>query len=238
MKTIIIAGCSWGAGAWKNSNLVHSGLAHYIQDIGYNVINISQPGLGPFSILQPIDNLLYVNKQFLNIEHIFILQSDIGRDLIPYDRFTSITKWKFREFDGTDLNNNIKHLYSDFYNKLNFSAEQRQIKISLIGGLTDLVMDVSQDFPYLDFVVPSWIKLMHPEAQTVHIHELENIPETHKDKTQMLPLLDASNSIFRLFRDSNYFPDNLHPDEHGHKILFNHLKDLGFFHSPSKFVNP
>jgi hypothetical protein len=228
VKTIIIAGCSWGAGSWgDNGEIDHSGLAQYLMDIGYNVVNLSQPGLGPFSILQPIDNFLYVNEKFLDIERIFILQSDIARDMKPYDRHTATTTYKLKAMDPTDLDNNIKHTYRDFYSKLNTCAETWQCKISLIGGLTDLVMEFDLEFPHLDFTVPSWIQLIHPEAVPVYIHELENIPEQHKDKEQLLPFLDAVNATFRLFKKSAYFPDNLHPDRYGHKILFDHLQDLG-----------
>jgi len=231
MKTIIIAGCSWGAGSWgMDGEIDHPGLAKYLMDIGYNVVNLSQPGLGPFSILQPIEYFLHVNSDFLDIEHIFVLQSDIARDFVPWDRFTATTTYKLRVMDNSDLDNNIKHTYCDFYDKLNFIAEKRQFKISLIGGLTDLVMKFELEFSHLNFIVPSWIQLMHPDAMPVYMHQLEKIPEQHKDKQQLLPFMDATNAIRKIFDESPYFPDNFHPDRHGHKILFNYLQDLGLFH--------
>ena len=238
MKTIIIAGCSWGAGEWSTDNqIVHYGLAKYLMDIGYNVVNLSQPGLGPFEVIRPIETFLYVNSGFLDIEHIFVLQSDIGRDLNTngyYMRDTSQSLAELWELFRNEehqfgLEHDLKYTYRDFYSKLNRTAEQRETKISLIGGLTDLFMEFAPQFTSLNFILPSWIQLMHPETVPIHIHEVENFPDKHKDKQQMLPLLDAANTIAKLFNTSHYFPDNCHPNKHGHKILFDYLKSLHLF---------
>ena len=226
MKTIIIAGCSWGAGVWhKDNQIVHAGLATHLMDIGYNVVNLSQPGRGPFALCEPIDSFLYVNSNFLDIEQIFVIQSDIGRDF----KETYRKHYKMQPMDNTDLNNNIRNTYRDFYSKLNYIAEQQKYKINLIGGLTDLVTEYANEFSNLHFIVPSWIKLLHPEAVPIYIHQIENIPEYKKDKEQMLPFIEAALSTGSLFDASILFPDNQHPGELGHKILFDHLKSLHLF---------
>jgi hypothetical protein len=226
MKTILLAGCSWGAGAWnKDSEIIHPGLAKYLQDIGYNVVNLSQPGRGPFAVLEPIDTFLRVNSNFLDIERIFVIQSDVARDFNEFYR----KHYKIRTMDSNTLDHTIKYTYYDFYSKLNYIAEQQQHKINLIGGLTDLVIEFSKSFPQLDFTIPSWIQLLHPEASLIYIHQVENIPEDHKDKKQMLPFIEAAINTGSLFSSSIRFPDNQHPDEHGHKILFDHLKSLNLF---------
>jgi hypothetical protein len=226
MKTILLAGCSWGAGVWnKDSEIVHPGLAKYLQDIGYNVVNLSQPGRGPFAVVEPIDTFLKVNSNFLDIEHIFVIQSDVARD---FDQFYR-KHYKIRTMDSNTLEHNIKYTYYDFYSKLNYIGEQQQQKINLIGGLTDLVIEFAKSFPQLDFIIPSWIQLMHSEASPIYIHQVENIPEDHKDKKQMLPFIEDAINTGSLFSSSIRFPDNQHPDELGHKILFDHLKSLHLF---------
>lgn len=225
-NTVVIAGCSWGAGAWGTaSKIIHSGLAKYLQDIGYNVVNLSQPGRGPFAVLEPIDTFLSVNSKFLDIEHIFVIQSDVGRDFNEVYR----KHYKVRAMDSNNLEHNIKYTYYDFYSKLNYIAEQRKYKINLIGGLTDLVTEFATSFSNLHFTVPSWIQLLHPEAEPIYIHQVENIPDNHKDKKQMLTFIEAALSTGSLFSASVRFPDNQHPDEHGHKILFDKLKSVGLF---------
>ena len=50
-KVVVIAGDSWGCGEWTQRDhrdyyVSHAGLAQYLADDGYQVINLSQPGAG------------------------------------------------------------------------------------------------------------------------------------------------------------------------------------------------
>ena len=63
MKTIIITGCSWGCGEWNHGDIAHGGLAEYLTQDGYNVVNLSEPGSGPIHLINPLNEFPVVDSQ-------------------------------------------------------------------------------------------------------------------------------------------------------------------------------
>lgn len=227
MKTIVIAGDSWGAGEWINLEITHSGLAQYFVDDGFNVVNLSQPGNGPFCLLQPLSSFLEVNKKILNIQHVFLLQSDIGRD---FKKFGHSQAYRPIDWNKTkDLKENIKKIYRDFYSNLNHIGQNWGVTIHLIGGLTDLVMDFAHEFDYVNFLVPSWVQLIEPTASPVFLFSQTDIPDYYRDKQQLLSYGQSAVERFDIFCNSQFFPDNGHPGRDAHKLLHQHLHTLGLF---------
>ena len=227
MKTIVIAGCSWGAGEWSNSQITHSGLAQYFIDDGFNVVNLSQPGNGPFCLLQPLSSFLEVNKKLLDIQHIFFLQSDIGRD---FRKFGHAQAYRPVDWDKTkDLKQNIKKIHGNLYSNLNHIGQNWGVTIHLIGSLTDLVMDFEHEFKYVNFLVPSWVQLIQPTASPVFLLRQSEIPNLNQDKQQLLSYTQSAVERFNIFHNSQFFPDNGHPDRYAHKLLHQHLHTLGLF---------
>ena len=227
MKTIVITGCSWGAGEWTDLRITHSGLAQYFIDNGFNVANLSQPGNGPFSLLQSLNSFLEVNKKVLDIQFVFLLQSDIGRDFKKFSHEYSYRPIIWNE--DLNLDRNITGIYRQFYDHLNSIGQNWEVKIQLIGGLTDLVMDFKHEFKYVNFLVPSWVQLIEPTASPVFLFEQNNIPNFCQDKQQLLSYGQSAIERINIFRDSRFFPDGGHPDRNGHKLLYQHLQSLGLF---------
>jgi hypothetical protein len=221
MKTIVIAGCSWGAGEWNANDITHSGLAEYFLKDGFNVVNLSQPNTGPWQLLKTLHNFIKINKNFLNIQHVFFLQSDIARD---FEEFQHKITWHHT----LNLENNIKRIYRQFYIHLNFVGKDCQTTIQLIGGLADLILDYKNEFKYLNFLIPSWTKLIDHTISSVFLLKVDKIPEGIKNnnKEELITLVDQSLTRFKIFdKNKEYFwPDGCHPNRSGHYVLYNAIK--------------
>ena len=109
MKSVVITGCRWGAGEWpaQDGTFEHAGLAQYFVNDGYHAANLSSSGSGNLRLIKPLCQFLEINTQ-LDIEHIFVVQTDIGRDAdpsfwYPWVPMTSPTLEKIT----TPLNQNI-----------------------------------------------------------------------------------------------------------------------------------
>jgi hypothetical protein len=234
MKTIVIIGDSWGCGEWQRATeppgtqqqiISHPGLAKYLIDDGYNVVNLSQFSEGNHKLLDPLKYFVEVN-QYLNIEHIFFIQTDITRSLA--DRHLNLDDLALTH---THLVNVVSQMYYHFYSRLNHNAMLANCTVNLIGGLTDLLTNIGK-FKNLNFLVPSWVKLIDSSAvpaQLVDHINMEHIISSWKNKTEILPYLEQSSARFDIFRNNpEYFwPDGSHPNRHGHKLLHQHLQSLG-----------
>ena len=221
MKTIIITGDSWGAGEWNANDITHSGLAEYFLKDGLNVVNLSQPNTGPWQLLKTLHNFIKINKKFLNIQHVFFLQSDIARD---FEEFQHKITWHHT----LNLENNIKRIYRQFYIQLNVIGKDCHTTIQLIGGLADLIIDYKNEFKYLNFLIPSWTQLIDHTVSSVFLLKIDKIPEAIKNnnKEELITLVDQSLTRFKIFdKNKEYFwPDGCHPNRHGHHVLYDAIK--------------
>ena len=232
MKTIVITGCSWGCGEWNHGDIAHCGLAEYLTQDGYNVVNLSEPSSGPIHLINPLNRFLEYNSH-LDIEHIFLIQSDIGRNFTTrvgtgnnrpqHDDIAVV--WD----DQLTLENNIKGIYRQFYSRLNVIGKYRKKSINLIGGLTDLVIDYANDFENLNFLIPSWCQLVDstiPNLSLIDIMSLEYLNNNYNNKAEILPLVEQSlaRSNFWKKHPNMFWPDGIHPNRHGHKVLYDAIK--------------
>ena len=221
MKTIVITGCSWGAGEWSGlGNLTHAGLAEYFKEDGFNVVNLSQPGTGPWSLLDSLRYFIWVNKDLLNIQHVFFLQSDISRD---FSKFHNKIIWN----STLNLEHNVKGIYRQLYHNLNNIGVDSDIHISLIGGVTDLVMEFKNDFKYLKFLIPSWTQLIDPTAIPVLMFKFDDIPDDFKNnKEEISQFMDQVLTRFNVFENNkkHFWPDGGHPNRLGHRVLYDAIK--------------
>jgi len=234
-KTILLAGDSWAAGQWifdkksDPSNFVnHAGIAQYITDDGYNVINLSQPGSGNEGILNVLENFLKTNIH-INIDKIFLLQTDYIRDPMPSNipNPSSIT----------DVEVNIM---MNYYKKISNVASLYDVKIYLIGGCTDLLpQSYITQFPNIVYVCQSWTNLIinnntdiEPPIVSWYTKEYEDIINKFK-KYNINDTIDkmdlAEKRMECLQSNKEYFwPDGVHPNKRGHKKLFVFLKQHNF----------
>lgn len=132
---ILILGDSWGCGEWApiggpgsgtDEIVEHNGLARFLSDDGFDVINLSQPGGSNLKIATLLDNFLMANQQLVkNISHIFIFQTDWNRDVSRQ----------------MELSIHLKHqLLLEYYKKLNQIGASIDKEIHLIGGLADVMV--------------------------------------------------------------------------------------------------
>jgi len=238
MKTLIIAGCSWGAGEWGaqpdgNHGVIHPGLTEFLSCQGYNVINLSHPGSGMNHLLTVLKPFLQLNSH-LNIARVFVIQTDLGRDFpgtVPFSNNDTPTKDYFLSSTGEfDILNGIKTLWLNYYKTLNMIAKNYDVIIDIIGGLTDVIVDLSK-FDHLKCISTSWPRLMDPLAPNCKLERTgiqwldKNFPD---QKEEILPY--AENVLHRQnywkSRPDLYYPDEFHPNRNGHKILSDYIVDL------------
>ena len=219
MKTIVITGCSWGAGEWSSSStgyeVSHPGISQNFVEVGYNVVNLSQPGSDPYGLLFPLDAFLKVNIH-LDIAYVFYIQTDISRVL------------NFKEIPFSEsCNQSIKKEYLCLYEKLNHIAKTNNKKISVIGGLTDVDVNLTQ-FSSLELALQSWCRLIDPKAPlttAIAVEYFTKIKSFKDQKTEIIQMIDRSLERQNLWESnpSFFWPDGRHPNRKGHHKLFDYL---------------
>jgi lysophospholipase L1-like esterase len=237
-KTIVIAGDSWACGEWNNSSttgckISHPGLSKYLTDLGYLVINLARPGGSNFYSADRVDNFLTVSTH-LNISHVFVFQTEWIRDMRDY------TDKKLLNLDLTYGYQTLKmRLISRFYERLSKVAQQANVPIHIIGGCSDTIWldKFSQEYPGLNNICHSFTNLLlidnHRIANPVYaiITDAEQVKffkETmdSNDLELFLDDIDKGRQRFSTWQEEKRFfwPDGMHPNRLGHKILFDFLK--------------
>lgn len=224
MKTVLITGCSWAAGVWGldsngNHNILDSGLTRLYLENGFDVVNLSSPGGDAWGPRHFLENFLQTNPH-RKIEYIYYVQTDIGRSFahkeFPIERF------------DYNFESAIDFMYNKLYESLNEVAQQRRVKIKVIGGLTDVTVPF-QSFDSLELVVPSWCRLIDPELPLVRLADPESLSwltdRFSLYKSQLLDLLEkGTDRLVYMDRNKEWFwPDGNHPNIRGHEKLFGYL---------------
>jgi lysophospholipase L1-like esterase len=237
MSKILIAGDSWSCGEWMFNNttqkleIVHKGLEHYIKNDGGNVTNI---GVGGSSNLDSINRIKLWLKRFPNsAEKIFVFQTEYTRDfkfskLLP-EELSSITKF-------SDVAN---RWISRFYMRLSEIAFDHNCKIYIIGGTSDAEWfdDMNADHPGCHIACQSLTNLIcnnnHKILDPVYSwysndsSELISILKKQGCNTEELlnEITKGFEREYEIQRNPKYFyPDGVHPNRDGHKILYDFLK--------------
>jgi hypothetical protein len=233
---ILIAGDSWSAGEWANMNVQHCGLAQYLNDSGHIVCNLGQGGGWNSLTTQKLESFLKLNHFNLNqISHIIVFQTEWIRDLI-YS--TSIFE--------QDFDNNFQSLrdqtISSFYYKLSELGQTFNKKIYVIGGASDTIWvdKFSQEYPNVEIVCQSLTKLLIDQDHRIdnpvfcmysrtHIKIINQFKTLFINKDLDLLLNDIDLGGIRLdtlaANKEFFWPDGYHPNRHGHRILFNFLRN-------------
>ena len=240
--TILIAGDSWGCGEWPRgdqsdgSTVLHGGLAEYCQQAGYDIINLSRGGTSNLQIYRAIKGYLERYPD-LEIDKIFVFQTEYTRD----QGFTFDEDWtSILEADT------LAGIWiSRFYSFLADIAEESNCKIYIIGGCSDTIWldNITDHYPGLHIACQSLTNLILNNNQQVDkpvlswysIGDVELINRIKK----LLPATRINNLIELitlgyerenlLWANPKYFyPDGIHPNRLGHKILFNYLKEKNY----------
>ena len=242
---IVISGDSWGCGEWirldlrqgGEKDIIHGGLAQYLAEDGHTVTNLSQ-GFGSntaihSSISQHLESESIKGRE--KTDKIIVFQTTYTRDY----RFRHNEDWtKITEA------NTLAHIWlSRFYHRLSEISKLYNVPVYVIGALSDTVWldNMSEHYPGVSIPCQSLVNLIvngnHRVDQPVFswytktdlpfIDELKNtLP---KDKLE-----DFFNQIDQGIARQNvlnmhpeyFFPDGVHPNRHGHEILYKFLKEL------------
>lgn len=216
-KSIIITGCSWGAGVWSHDHLsyriIHGGISQMLTDYGYNVINLSQPGSDNLGLLYPLDAALRINQHH-NIVNVFFIQTDIIRS--PFLQTQDISE--------------INDLYIDLYTKLNQIGIKNNMVIDVIGGLTDVTVDLTI-FKHLNLVCQSWSQLIDSTLPLTPVTDCRDLEEAIKynkflPKEKLMLLTESALARMDFIKDNQnwFYPDGMHPNKQAHQLLFEHIK--------------
>jgi hypothetical protein len=229
---VFITGDSWGCGEWNYLNqqpkILHLGLEQYFNDSGYQVINVSK---GKSSNSESIDRLATaLEKNFNSSDIIFYIKTDPARDLI-YDKNFINDLEKYNTYQEVLINESNKT-----YSSLDALAKKFNTSIYLIGG----VCSIGNTDKFLNLVnlVPSFIYLLvghMPEYQhfkneccvvDVPVAIVARLKELYYNKQLAEDLInewyDISMNVIVL-KELIFCPDGVHPNRHGHKILFDEI---------------
>ena len=240
--TILVAGDSWGCGEWPrgdtpNRQPSHGGLAQYLSECGLEVLNLSRGGSSNSGIAQSLRN--YLSRQSdPQIEKIFVFQTEYTRDqhFIFEEDWASVTE--------ADTVSGI--WISRFYYSLSDIAAEYKCKIYLIGGCSDTLWfeNIDRQYPGLNIACQSMTNLIltrnpmvehNPVLDWYNQSSVELVKKIKKqlpqDKIQQLIKLvdlglERENIIYNT--PKYFWPDGVHPNRVGHKILFNYLKEQGY----------
>jgi hypothetical protein len=236
-KIVLIAGDSWGCGEWTNTDgtylIAHPGLAQYLLDSGYQIINLSIPGGSNKNTCNKVADFFQVNKH-LQISHVIVFQTEWIR-CIRVERSAIIAD------DVTHGYHNLKNrIISRFYYALSQISIKNNIPIHIIGGCSDTIWldQFEMEYPGLCIVCQSLTNLLlennHRNLDPVdglfsHSNESQveyikkNINST--DLELLLNDIDKGTQRFEIWKNNKkYFPDGAHANRHGHRILFEFLK--------------
>ena len=236
----LIAGDSWGCGEWelvdKNCVLSHPGLEQYLKDEGLDVINLSKGGSSNFDTVTRLSSWF---DRFSDdpISGIFVFQTEYTRDYKHYRMQADhgADAWNIKKF--SDLSDKW---IGRFYVRLSEIAQNYQCKIYLIGGISDTLWVNNMDsvYPGCHILCQSLTNLLlyneHRIASPVlswysknDENLLNRVKPLIKDTKQMLKAITMGFERESLLRENPdlFYPDGIHPNRQGHKMLFDFIKN-------------
>ena len=205
---ILITGDSWSQGEWNGPKTTHKGIEQYLLDDGYDVVNVGQGG---YNNIQAFDA---IKKDF---DHLIFFWSD-----------------PLRQATWGELNNKtplqIIEKHTDYYMEQLDSFPL----VTLIGGCAKV--KYYNYIPNIKYVIPSMSETIVPEFEDspyMASHEWENIWQNLKNPTtqwkqEILEISDLTDRKYNLWQErKDYFwPDGLHANRKGARIVYDHMLNL------------
>jgi len=237
MDKLIIVGCSWGCGEWRNGTentleLNHPGITEYLSK-DYTVVNLSKSGASNWQTTFSLRNYLEHRVDRQESVKIFVIQTDASRS-ITSDKFNVDYESILEKSSG--IKDYYKTLLEIFYIKLHNLAEQYEIKIHMIGGLTDLDFESMSLYNNLVPCCESWIKLLDPTHQPSQIPlildpKLLVRAKKHNKINLVEDIITCSDQSFlraQQLMETDYFGPafgDFHPSRKGHNVLASYIKN-------------
>ena len=244
---ILLAGDSWGCGEWyhEGAQILHKGIEQYLMDDGHVVENLSWRGISNLDIAHRI-RFYFENYDRLLPDIILVFQTEYSRDS-KHQRMQT----DFGANDWTDIKQ-----FSDlsdqwigrFYQRLSDISQAFDVPVKIIGGCSDTMhfdcMD--QDYPGCEIVCQSATHLIlhnnhRISAPVFSWYTKESVDLVQQIKSclctdaqrEFMKSIDAGIQREFLLRENPEFfwPDGVHPNRIGHKIIFDFLKSAGIFTS-------
>lgn len=194
MKTILIAGDSWGVGVFDGNTSddtygpIGQGLHTVLKEHNYNIINISKAGGSNWLMvdrlnsqwynwnrcLYGIDRRDHVRFSWDDVDAIVYFQTDLFRERYIYikenltDKFTTVKQLDSKLIDSLlnfdSINHFIEDYFQKFYTALNAIGQKRNKKIYCIGGWNQLHPSIA-NYSNLIPVLASATKFLIPEVK-------------------------------------------------------------------------
>ena len=244
---ILISGDSWSCGEWapdhpkvdKNA-ILHGGLAQYLKEQGYPVINLGRGGGCNLDSSTNLLNFLILNPDFRSqINSAVVFQTSWIRD-VP-----RMASDELKEIFNSGYIEGRNRLISRFYYKLTDFSTEFNIPVHVIGGESDTIwLDrFLEEYPGVSIACQSMINLLLESnariSQPVYglFHE-----ETVFDTVTRLKSIIGLSEIELMFKDVElgharqellrenqqlFYPDGTHANRTGHLTLFNYLNNIG-----------
>lgn len=237
---ILIAGDSWGCGEWnvECSAINHKGLEQYLLEDNHQVFNLSKGGS---SNLDSINRIRLWFDRFVDvkIDIIIAFQTEFTRDF----------KHDVIQQEYNKINNdweNIKKItdissrwVERFYFRLSEIAQEKKCSVLLIGGASDTLWfdNMQIDYPGCTIACQSITNLLLHGS-----HKIDNpILSWYTNKSfdfikkiklagihqgEIMSAIDLGMERESSLKENPnlFFPDGIHPNRIGHRILFDFLK--------------
>lgn len=252
LPKIIVSGSSWARGEWVFGKPVvqHSGIVQYFTDAGYDVLPVSQARSYHSRVIEYLDKKL--EEHYVENSVIFFIMADPLLDIIMPElaslklkRTGDVTNLpmltdKIKQAGG--INNLIHQEQDSIYKQLDTVAKKYNATIHCIGGTYNLNTNILAKYTNLNPLVVSWLDLMVGHFQD-YAHENISDPEFGITYTWTINYVDLStyDSVFAeqvkqefdtiskrfyILEEDIFHPDGLHPNRHGHKILYDKITQL------------
>ena len=222
-QQISIVGDSFGCGELQygvtpNSlEVTHSGVTHFLSKLGHTVTNYSVIGASSDDILDQI--------KFNELKHqnIIVFATDSLRDLESKEQ--EITQLFVRK--NYSIKKIHKMFYLEWYDKLVSITEKNNCNVVLIGGHANLY-ETDNQHNHIKICETSWLsnifKTEIGDLSGISHESLEFLMakkpiKTDAQKEEMIDIMTQKSKRLNLMANSNYFPDNCHPNRICHEAL-------------------
>ena len=249
-KTFLIVGDSWSQGEiehYQNQErshiVVHRGLIQYLEDAGHTVYNRGGLGWSNIEAYWQTYSAFFDNTHNKypppindDIDYIIWFTTDSFRDLEESQYLERIKANK-------SIRKTFIETLDQCYSKFNELSDRIGQKILLIGGWTPVSPEVEKH-KNLVTIIPNVHELLVPESHIsttqACLHLYPYVSETAKNARNFLTsgeidsikqeIVELSMELnyaekVRLTNRSLFFPDNEHPNRHGHYKIFEKLKE-------------
>ena len=239
MRKLLLVGDSWSCGEWVHApdhpdaiTLGHPGMTEYLSS-DYSIVNLSKGKASNWQICYALTNYLKYGQWDADPPTIFVFQSDAWRPAMSQKFDVDTDKIML---DSDSLLNFYKRTLEIFYIKLNLFAKEYQVKLHLIGGLSDLDLETLSLYNNLIPCCESWTQLLN------HQHVSSVIPLTFDsrifEQAKKNNRTDLMDEIIRVsdhnfveaqkLLESDYFGPafgDYHPSRLGHKVMADYIKN-------------